>query len=98
MRAIGMSDLDAATRAVLAVPPYRQAAFAARLIEDAHSADVSRKRTGRAHPNGGTGSLCAQAACHPRTCEAAGTPAYCAALSVVLSALGQWRARLDRRR
>lgn len=95
MRAIGLSDLDAATRAVLVVPAEGRPAFAADLIEAAHLADLWRKRTGGAHANGGTGSLAAQAACHPRAARSVACPEYCASLSILLTALEHWRGRLD---
>ncbi len=94
MRAVGLSDLDGAARVLLARPHAEWADVACTLIEDAHVADLWRKRHRTAHPQGGTGSLCAQASLHAR----AGTPArgasYCEALQVVLTALSEWRARL----
>lgn len=93
MRAVGLSDLDLATRALLAVPRDTWSDLAAELIEQAHNADVWRKRTGSAHPGGGTGSLYAQASLLPRTPTSQCSVQYCAALSVVLQALENWRGR-----
>lgn len=95
MRAVGLSDLDAATRALLAVPSPARTDLSARLIGDADAADLWRERHGVAHPAGGTGSLCAQAALHPRAPSSQCSPAYCEALSVLLEALATWRARGD---
>ncbi len=94
MRQIGLSDLDLAARAVMRAP-YQRAWFAADLIEAAHSADKVCKRTGRAHPSGGTGSLYAQAALHPLAPREVCGADYLAALSVLLEALVAWRARMD---
>ena len=94
MRSVGLTDLDLATRALLAAPRGTWAATAAKLIEDAHTADLWRKRQGRAHPNGGTGSLYAQASLYPRAVTSRSTARYCAALSTLLQALEAWRNRL----
>jgi len=93
MRAVGLSDLDVATRALLAHPRRDWADVAQRLIEQAHAADKWRKAHGSGHPSGGTGSLYAQAALGPRAASSQCSPRYCAALSTVLTALDQWRRR-----
>ena len=93
MRAVGLSDLDLAARAVLSVPPERRAAFIARLLDDAHTSDLWRKRRGVVHPNGGTGSLYVQASLHRLEPVATASPAYCLALGVVLQGLEAWRTR-----
>lgn len=95
MRRVGLSDLDVAVRALLARPRRDWAAFAAELIERAHTADIWRKRYGVAHPSGGTGSLYAQASLHQRAAASDCSPRYCAALVVVLKALEAWRTRSD---
>lgn len=95
MRAVGLSDLDVAARAVLAQPQHDWGHFAARLIEQAHAADIWRKRYGVVHPSGGTGSLYAQACLWPRAPSSQCSVAYCAALSIVLTALDAWRGRCD---
>ncbi len=94
MRAVGLSDLDMAARAVLPRPPLDQPQFARDLIAQADVCDRWRKRTGRAHPSGGTGSLYAQAALHPLGPSGAAEGAYCAAMSHVLAALTAWRGRM----
>lgn len=94
MRSVGLTDLDLATRALLAVPRTAWAEMAAELIADAHTADLWRKRFSSAHPNGGTGSLCAQASLYPRAGSAQSSALYCSALSTLLHALEAWRNRL----
>ncbi len=93
MRSVGLSDLDLAARAVLELPQETWVTAAGKLIEAAHTADLWRKRHGRAHPNGGTGSLYAQASLCPRVASPYASPRYCAALSAVLQALDAWRQR-----
>jgi len=94
MRAVGLSDLDAAARALLAVPKDRWSVTAERLIQEAHIADLWRKRFGTAHPNGGTGSLYAQAALGQAVSSSQCSAQYCSALGVVLCALTRWRNRV----
>lgn len=95
MRAVGLSDLDVATRVLMTLPASDRSAQAMRMIEAAHAADLWRKRYGVAHPAGGTGSLCAQAALYPRVASSRCSPEYCAALADLLAALADWRLRLD---
>lgn len=96
MRAVGLSDLDVATRALLSLPKDKWANVAADMIEGAHAADLWRKRYGVAHPGGGTGSLYAQATLRPRAATSQCSARYCAALAVVLAALETWRSRCNR--
>lgn len=93
MRKVGLSDLDMAVRALLVMPSATWPVSARALIERAHAADVWRKRTGSAHPGGGTGSLYAQAALGICATSSECSPRYCAALLVVLEALADWRKR-----
>lgn len=95
MRAVGLSDLDAAVRALLALPRDDWPTAAQRMIDAAHTADLWRKRSKRAHPDGGTGSLYAQACLSPRAASSRCGPAYCAALAVLLQALDTWRDRCN---
>lgn len=95
MRAVGLSDLDVAARALIALPRRDWGDVAHKLINDAHAADKWRKRHGVAHPAGGTGSLYAQAALRPRVATSQCSARYCAALAVVLQALDTWRTRAD---
>ncbi|WP_158454113.1 hypothetical protein [Octadecabacter temperatus] len=76
------------------MPRTAWAELAAELIADAHTADLWRKRFRNAHPNGGTGSLYAQASLYPRAGSAQSSALYCAALSTILCALDAWRKRL----
>jgi hypothetical protein len=96
MRSVGLSDLDLAARALLAVPQETWTAAAGQLIEAAHTADLWRKRHGRAHPSGGTGSLYAQASLCPRVATSPPSARYCAALLAVLQAVELWRNRAHR--
>ncbi|WP_143849480.1 DUF7742 family protein [Octadecabacter ascidiaceicola] len=89
-----MSDLDIATRVLLAMPREHWFQIAAKLIEDAHTADLWRKRQGCTHPNGGTGSLYAQASLHQRAGTPRNSARYCAALTTLLCALDAWRNRV----
>jgi hypothetical protein len=93
MRAVGLSDLDVATRALLAVSRTDWDTVATRMIAKAHTADLWRKRHGVAHPGGGTGSLYAQAVLLPTCASSECTPQYCAALAAILGALAEWRRR-----
>ncbi|MFB1024943.1 MAG: hypothetical protein QMC33_06310 [Octadecabacter sp.] len=96
MRSVGLSDLDLAARALLAVPQETWITAAGHLIEAAHAADLWRKRHGRAHPSGETGSLYAQASLCPRVATSPSSARYCAALLAVLQALELWRNRAHR--
>ena len=92
MRPVLPGDLDAATRLLLTLPPGARAGRAAALVAQADTADRWRKRTGRAHPRWGDGSLMAAARLAARPapvwrCDAA----YCAALAAVLRALADRR-------
>jgi hypothetical protein len=95
MRSVGLSDLDLAARALLAVPQETWITAAGHLIEAAHAADLWRKRHG-AHPSGETGSLYAQASLCPRVATSPSSARYCAALLAVLQALELWRNRAHR--
>ncbi len=100
MRAVLSVDLDFAARAALTVPPGKRAALVYALCEQAHIADRVRKRTGRAKPGLGDGTLTAAAtqnalAPPPRFYNAA----WCSVLEDVLHGLAAWRsdpARLSR--
>lgn len=97
MRRVGLSDFDLAARAVMAVSDDLQPAFAAHLIAASHDSDLWRKRHGRTHPKGGTGSLYAEAGLHPRAPCDCGGDAYVQALGVVCAALLAWRTQQARR-
>ena len=90
MRAIHLTDLDIATRVLLAIPDDHRENLAVRIIAGTRLADTYRKRLGRRHHKWGDGSL-ANAAL------AIGEPApvqrchagYRRALSLILCALDQ---------
>lgn len=96
MRAVGLSDLDLAARVLLMQPQERWRAVVRHMLEAAHTADVWRKRTGRRHPEGGTGSLFVQASLMPRSRAGRSDPRYISALLSVLEGLADWRARGER--
>ena len=100
MRAVLSVDLDFAARAALTVPPGKRVALVYALCEQAHIADRFRKRTGRATPGLGDGTLTAAATQNalapiPRRYDAV----WCSALADVLEGFAAWRsdpARLSR--
>ena len=88
MRAVHLSDLNMAARTLLAVPQRGRRKLVQSLIHNAHVADKYRKKTGRAHPQYGDGSLCA--VCQPMTkvampdrCD----PRYLDSLGIVIEGL-----------
>lgn len=88
MRRVLHGDVVAAARALLAAPPARRAALIARLIDEAEAADAHRRRTGRAHPVFGTGSLMSAALSRPCASEPyLDEPDYAACMVQVLEAL-----------
>lgn len=93
MRRVGLSDLDAAARAVMTQPQDEWPQTARTLVEAAHLADCFRKRTGRPHPSGGTGSLFAQAVLVGQCDVGFADAAYVLAMEAVLHALAEWRGR-----
>ena len=93
MRAVGVCDLDLMARVLLAHPRACWASLAREMIEDAHVADKWRKRKGRPHPAGGTGSLYAQASLYPRSTSGRAHRDYCRALNCATGAVIAWRDR-----
>ncbi|MCF7700338.1 hypothetical protein GLR48_13595 [Loktanella sp. M215] len=88
MRPVGLSDLDDAVRAVLAVRVADRAATAVRLVGQACVADRYRKRLGRRHPAWGDGTLSAAARAGPMVAASGWCDRdYRAALAVMLAAL-----------
>lgn len=93
MRGVLVGDLEYAVAALLAQPPETWDQIATEMITQAHTADCTRKKTGHAHPQFGTGSLMSAAAKRVRArrsdrCDGS----YCAALDCLLHALAEWRA------
>lgn len=65
MKPVLPGDVSAAARMLLTVPPHARTKGAERLIDEARAADVHCRRTGRAHPRWGNGTLMAAAHGHP---------------------------------
>lgn len=88
MRRVLYGDVTAAARALLAVPPAARGALLARMFDEADAADAHRLRTGRSHPDYGTGSLMSAALAHPVAREPfLDDPAYAACMGQVFRAL-----------
>ena len=88
MRAVHLSDLNMAARALLAAPERRRRNLVRLLIQNACLADTYRKKTGKVHPQYGDGSLCA--ACQPMTKAAMPDrcdPDYLECLGIVIEGL-----------
>ena len=95
MRAIHLSDLDIATRVLLAITEADRATCARKMAEAAHVADCFRKRMRRRHPIWGDGTLAAAAFATgtpvpPARCD----PAYRQTLCLLLRAI-EGRASFD---
>jgi len=75
MRPVQLADIESAARVLLLLEPGLRQAFIAQLCRNANLADRFRKRTGRRHPQHGTGSLMSAAMQHP----VAARPAACRA-------------------
>ena len=76
MRPVHLTDLDIATRVLLAIGEPDRAATARRIVGTARVADRYRKRLGRRHPVWGDGTLAAAALAEskpvvPRPCDRA---------------------------
>lgn len=88
MRPVLHGDLVAAARALLPVAPPARPARLAALLEAAEMAEAHRRRTGRAHPRLGTGSLMAAAMRAPLPPEPGLDDSdYLACLALVAAAL-----------
>ena len=85
MRAVLLADLEQGARALLARPNCDWPDLAALMIAQARLADKYRKRTGRAHPDWGNGTLHDRAIRLPRAPIRYPTPeGFHNALSVLL--------------
>jgi len=94
MRQILLGDLAAAARVVMGLPGPAARDEVRTMLAQAHLADCWRKRTGRAHPRHGDGSLMAVAmARRPPPEPFAGDAAFLAALGIVIAELRRWRDR-----
>jgi len=88
MRRVLHGDVVAAARVLLAAPPPGRARLLARMLKEAEAADAHRRRTGRAHPLWGTGSLMSAASPRRRAREPyLDDPDYAACLAMVFDAL-----------
>ncbi|SOC07716.1 DUF7742 family protein [Rhodobacter maris] len=94
MRPILIDDLLAAAEAALALAPEARAETLVRWLDEAHAADLYRKRLGRVHPRWGLGSLGARARCEPRCRPLRPDGARLAALGLVLASVTLWRRRV----
>ena len=90
MRPVTLADIEAATQAVMAAGEEARQTFAATLLSQARRADRYRRKSGRAHPRFGDGTLLSAALCHPRAARPACFDAgWLDALAHVLRALAQ---------
>lgn len=88
MQPVTLSDLSAAARALMAVPPPARAALMRHLMAQAALADRHRRRTGQCPPSGGNGTLMAAALALPHLPhQKPGDRAYLACLHLALDVL-----------
>ena len=88
MRPVLHGDVSAAACALLALAPCCRPRALAAMLAEADAADLFRKRTGRAHPRWGNGSLMAAALGHKRAPEPfLDQPDYAACMALVFEAL-----------
>lgn len=95
MRAVTHGDVTAAARFLMTLPEAERRVAARRLLVLAHWADHYRKRSGRAHPVWGNGSLAAAIPAvalpaEPRLSDLG----YVRCLSTVIEAVLDWRGRV----
>lgn len=92
MQLVGLGDLAAAARAMMAVPEARRGPLLQRLLDEADLADRYRRTSGRAHPVFGNGTLMSAALARPQAHSAApGDADYLACLAQAIDGV------LDRR-
>ena len=88
MRPILHGDVVSAARVLLKTPGDARGACLSRMMDEARWADAYRKRTGRAHPCWGDGSLMAAALRrNPAAEPEIEDPEYCQCLVLVLEGL-----------
>lgn len=88
MRAVLLSDIREAARALRAAPAPRRVALCARLLREADWADRHTRRLGRVHPLWGNGTLLGAA--RARRLAPVGRfddPEYCACFQMVVTAV-----------
>jgi len=92
MTAVGLGDIAAAARALMAVPEAGRAALIHRLLDEAGQAARYQRCHGRVHPRLGNGTLMERALACPRAEVAGpGDPEYLSALAQVIEAVLDWR-------
>ncbi|WP_333829488.1 DUF7742 family protein [Pararhodobacter sp.] len=92
MTEVGLGDVSAAARALMAVPEAQRAALMHRLLDEAGQAARFQRCHGRVHPRLGNGTLMERALAHPLAeVPGPGDPAYLAALAQVIEAVLDWR-------
>ena len=88
MRPVQVYDLTSVARVLLALPEGQRRVVSRRIVMAADVADRFRKKTGRAHPDFGTGTLQSAARGYRQAVEQASFNApFRACLSLVLDAL-----------
>ncbi|SPH17634.1 hypothetical protein DEA8626_01158 [Defluviimonas aquaemixtae] len=95
MRPLTHGDVAVAANAVRSLPSDARCAEVLRFLDRAHAADLFRKRTGRAHPFWGDGSLMgAVLKGSPVRAEPfLSDPEHLSALAVVIETLLDWKHR-----
>lgn len=97
MRPILHGDVSSAARALLAVPEALRRGLCARMMREAEAAEAHMRRTGRAHPLWGNGSLMSAARKRVLADEPGfDDPDYCRCFEMVLR--GLVARRISRRR
>jgi hypothetical protein len=92
MHTVGLGDLAAAARALMAVPEARRGLLLRRLMDEADLAERYRRTRGRAHPVFGNGTLMSAALARPQAGPVApGDSDYLACLAQAIEGV------LDRR-
>ena len=87
IRPVHLTDLDAATRALLAAPERDWVRMSARIVGQARKTERSRQLVGKPHPDFGTGSLESAVQCHTLAPPGACTLQYRRALAQLLRAM-----------
>lgn len=98
MTPVGLADVAAAARALMAVPDAARPALIERLIEEAGHAARYRRCFGRVHPRLGNGTLMERALARPLAePHGPGDRAYLAAMAQVIEAVLEWRGSVGNR-
>lgn len=100
MRRVLVGDLLALAQDLVMRPEQVRRTWALGYLDDAHVADVYRKKTQRAHPLWGDGSVMGRVLIGygPRGVVDFSDPDFCHAFSVGLEALAVWRSAQEKRR